>query len=380
MRIVHALAPGPVGGAEQVVADLTLALRKAGVECHLAAVLDEGDRDHPFLTLVSSEVAIHPLFVPHRAYGYEYRELRKLFQSLGPGVVHTHGYRANVVAAAAARRLDLPVVSTAHGFTGRSLKMRLFQALERWSFRRADALVAVSRPLGNRLLRMGAPSARIHVIGNARSAPAEPMARDDARAELGVGPDDFVVGWVGRLGWEKGPDVMVDAARILTTNGVIRNLRITMLGGGESLESLKQRSRASGCEGSVSWLGQVQNAARLFRAFDAMVMSSRSEGTPIVALEAIALDVPLVATDVGGVVDLTGREAAIIVPPEDPTALAEAVVDVYLNPEGAVRRVRLAKERIEAHASIERWAEAHIDVYEPLHYSGVGTGREIKPD
>jgi glycosyltransferase involved in cell wall biosynthesis len=381
LRVIHAFAPGPVGGAEQVVADLTLALRREGVDVHLVLVLDETEHDHLFLELVSSEIVTHPVFVPRRAYRYEFRELGKLFRRLRPQIVHTHVYRANVIAAAAARRLKVPVVSTAHGFTGRSLKIRVFQAMERVSFRRADAVVAVSRALGEELARFKLPASRIHVIANARSYPEAPIPRNEARGRLGVGPENFVVGWVGRLGREKAPDIMLEAIEDLVSVGRIPDLRVAMVGDGPNLESLKKQSRDLGCDGIVSWLGLIPNAARLFRGFDVIVMSSRSEGTPIVALEAMALGVPLVATDVGGIVDLTGREAAAIVPPEDPSALARAVEAVYTDRVAAAHRARLAKERIASHASVERWARRHVDIYERICGAGAvaGVAAPVRP-
>ena len=124
VKVLHVMAPSPLGGAEQVVLDLTRAQAAAGAEVHLLAIVGEDEGDHPFLAGVGSGVHLHPVHLPHRAYLEERRAIRDRIRALEDPVVHTHGYRADVLAGGVARAEGAPVVATVHGFTGGSARNR----------------------------------------------------------------------------------------------------------------------------------------------------------------------------------------------------------------------------------------------------------------
>jgi glycosyltransferase involved in cell wall biosynthesis len=143
------------------------AQREAGHDVIVAVVLDADDRADAFCSpLDAAGVRVVRWQVPRRRYDLEHASVAELCRQLGPTVVHTRGYRADVVAAHAVRRSGVPVVSTAHGFTGGGWKNRLFQTMQCRSYRRSDAVIAVSRPLARELARRGVPGDRIHVILN----------------------------------------------------------------------------------------------------------------------------------------------------------------------------------------------------------------------
>jgi len=119
VRVLHVLAPAEVGGLERVVEALAAGLQARGEEHHVAAVLDRR-LEHPMVRpLRAAGVAVHPLLIPPRAYGVERTAVEALCRQVDPDIVHTHGYRADVMDAPVARRLRIPTVSTVHGFTGR---------------------------------------------------------------------------------------------------------------------------------------------------------------------------------------------------------------------------------------------------------------------
>ena len=374
MKVAHIMAPSPVGGAEQVVLDLTGALAAAGVEVHLVPILDEGADDHPFLSRIDDTVRVHPLFLPPRRYVMERREVRSLVTRENLCMVHTHGYRADVVSSGAVAGVGAGRVTTVHGFTGGGLRNRLYEWAQRRVIRRFDGVVAVSRTLADQLRDEGIPDARLHTIPNCRRPPAGLLDRSQARTALGLSMDAFHVGWIGRLSREKGPDVMLEALAHLDGAAPGTDLRTTFLGEGRLRSGLEARAGALSLEQAVRFPGRVPDAAEVLRAFDVVVLSSRTEGTPIVALEAMMAGIPLVATRVGGVPDLVGSEAALLVPPEDPEALADAVAEVRRNPQAAESRARRAAARAREMSSLESWAERYIKVYEDVAAVTKGRG------
>ncbi|MEX2531216.1 MAG: glycosyltransferase [Gemmatimonadota bacterium] len=362
-RVAHIIAPAPVGGAEQVVLDLTESLTREGVEAHLIPLLDLDADQHPFLDAVPPSVPTHPVRVPPRAYRQERARVKALIHELGIEVVHTHGYRADVIGGSAARAERAATVSTAHGFTGGGVRNRLYEWMQRRALRRCDGVVAVSEPLRDILVGKGVPDSRVRVIPNARGTPRGVLDRAEARRSLGLSESDFEVGWVGRMSREKGPDVMLDALVWAVESGRAPSLAATFVGDGRERAGLEERSRTGVLEGRVRWLGRVPNASRYLLAFDVLVLSSRSEGTPIVALEAMALGVPLVATHVGGVPHLVGPGSGLLVQPENPQKLGDAIVAVLEDREGASQRAEVARHRVQERHSTESWARDHTKLY-----------------
>lgn len=359
MKIVQIIAPSPMGGAEQVVLDLCRALAGEGEEVHLVPILDQGAHEHPFLRGVPASVQLHTHRFPPRAYREERRMLATLLGEIAPDVVHTHGYRSDVVDAPVARTLGIPTVATVHGFTGGGWKNRVYQWLQLRAFRRFDGVVPVSRPLASQLERSGVPRERLHTIPNIRIPEEAFLAPAEARAQLGADADGFHVGWVGRITSEKGPDVLLDAFELLAD----APFTASVVGDGRLREGLAARTAQGPLDGRVRWVGGVPEAYRILPGFDLLVLSSRTEGTPMVLLEAMAAGVPIVTTRVGGIPDVVSDEEAILVAPEDPRALADAIRSVIEDPPAARARAGRAAARFRETSTPARWAERYLEVY-----------------
>lgn len=349
-----------MGGAERVVQLMAVSQQGAGDDVTVAVLLDRQTSGDAFCgPMEAAGVRIHRWQVPARRYDLDHAHVTELCARLRPEVVHSHGYRADVVGARAARRLGIPVVSTAHGITGGGWKNRLYQYLQWWSLRRFDAVIAVSRPLAEELARRGIPGDRIHVIPNAYPEGVARLQPDVARERLGVGSDRVHLGWVGRVNADKGLDVMLEALAYLDDVP----LTLSVIGDGPDRPHLESRVAAMAAAGRVRWHGSVPDAGALFPAFDLFVLSSRTEGTPMVLFEAMAASVPVVATAVGGVPDVVSDEEALLVPSEDPRALAGAIRSVVTQRESAVGRARAARARLAERFGAAAWVDRHRDVY-----------------
>lgn len=363
MRVLHVVAPSEVGGLERVVQLLTLGQARSGHEVHVAAVLDHANAAHPVLAaLAAGQVSTHPIILSGRGYWRERAAMLELGRRLRPGVVHTHGYRPDVVDAGPARRLGIPTVTTVHGFTGGDWKNRLYERLQRRAHRRFDGVVAVSRPLVDRLIRDGISPGRVHLVQNAWERTVPPLDRAAARHALGLAEEGFVVGWAGRLSAEKGPDVLLDALVHLTDVPV----SVSFVGDGQERRSLVARARRLNVERTIRWHGLVPDAGRLFAAFDVFALSSRTEGTPMVLFEAMAAEVPIVATEVGGVPDVVSPAEAVLVGADDSAALAAAIRTVYGNPLAGQHRARAARARLERDFGVAPWLERYRAVYDAV--------------
>ena len=361
MRIAQIFAPGQFGGLEKVVTQLSLGLVQRGHEVFALALVEDGSGPLPVLVedLRSHGVRVELVVTPHRAYLQERRRIRELLATVRPGVAHLHGYHADVLLRSVAQGLTIPTLSTAHGFTGGDAKNRLFEWLQRRSHARMDRSVAVSGPVAERLAAAGVGRSRLRVIRNAWAAPGAFLAREEARNRLGIDPSAAVVGWVGRLTAEKGPDVAVEALARARPE-----VTLSVLGAGHLEPSLQARARELGIGPRIRWHGVVADAWQYFRAFDAWCLSSHTEGTPISLLEAMAAEIPIIATRVGGVPDVVRDGEALLVPPGDPDALARAMNDALANDQSV--RIGAARKRLQVEFGLEQWLEEYEKVYRDL--------------
>lgn len=360
MDIVQVLAPGPFGGLERVVALLAGGLVARGHAVRALLLVEREQKEDPGLvsTLQHARVTVEVLRAPHRAYARERTLVRRALQVSRPDIVHTHGYHADVLFRSVAQRLGLPVVATVHGFTIGGLKNQLFEWLQRRSLRHMNAAVAVSRPLAERLARSGVPAPPLLVIPNAYGAPGSFLEQHEARQQLGLSLDAKVIGWVGRVTPEKGPEVAIEALNLMRSSAA----QLSIIGRGRMEPALRARVAQLGLDRQVRWHGAIPDAWRLFPAFDVFCLSSHTEGTPIALFEAMAAGVPVVATTVGGVPDVVTEREAFLVPPAAPDRLAAALERAL---SGAPDRAGAARERLRQEFGLESW----LDRYEALYGS-----------
>lgn len=254
---------------------------------------------------------------------------------------------------------SLPVVSTLHGFTGEGLRAKVYDVALRYVHRRAAAVVAVSPAIARRLESRGVAPAAVRRIPNAWRSAAGPLSREASRRELGVSPDAPLVGWVGRLSYEKGPDLMIEAWARLE----LPDARLSMIGDGPLRESLEARAAELGIAGQVRWHGLVDSATRVYPAFDVLALSSRTEGAPMVILEAMTMRVPIVAAAVGGIPDMLTADEAVLVAPESVEALARGLREALSDPAASRTRAEAAQRRVQRDFSVDAWIDRHVALY-----------------
>jgi glycosyltransferase involved in cell wall biosynthesis len=270
------------------------------------------------------------------------RRLRRLLRDWSPDVVHAHGLRAGAFAALAGCPGALAV--TVHNAPPARAPGRIIHAaLERLTARRADAVTWVSSDVGARMRRAGARDGGRAVV----AAPAFPAPTADqvaaARATLGE-CDRPVVFAAGRLTGQKGFGVLIAAAALWQGRDPAPVLAIA--GEGPLAGELGAQALAAGVP--VRFLGRCADVPALMAAADVVVVPSLWEGQPLVLQEALRAARPIVASQVGGIPDLTGEDGALLVPPGDAVALAGAVLTILDDRATAARLVAAATERARA--------------------------------
>jgi glycosyltransferase involved in cell wall biosynthesis len=201
------------------------------------------------------------------------------------------------------------------------------RVIGRW----ADAFIAVSSADAERMVTVeGVPREKIHMIPNAWMT--RPRAADvDLRAELGIPADAPVAAAVMYMRPQKRIDVMVDA--FARTAQRLPEARLVVVGEGDELPVLRERIAHHDLGDRVHVLGYREDVGTVWKIADVQVLSSDFEGTPLSVLEGMASGVPVVATDVGGLRDITDQDCARLVPRRDPEALGTALAEVLADRE-----------------------------------------------
>lgn len=318
--ILHLLGSGGFYGAERMLldhclgtpgrhqvlflqapAELLARFRQAGVDCQLCPGLG------PLLQQVKARRGERPL-------------------------LNSHNFKGLLFGWLAATLWRLPLITTQHGFTPRSRKQRFYTwiSLQLCRTRAVTGVVCVAQSIARLHVQAGVPACKLHVIPNGLPAPAG-VARpadlpQEAAAHLhcassaalddaGVaenrtaipqpatsGSPHRLAGYVGRLSSEKGPDLFLDALIPLCRR--LPQLHAVMLGEGPERASLQARIDAAGLTERITLPGFQHDMPAWMQRLDALVISSRSEGTPMILLEAMQQGVPVVAFAVGGVPDV----------------------------------------------------------------------------
>jgi glycosyltransferase involved in cell wall biosynthesis len=283
-------------------------------------------------------------------------------------IVCAHNYKATIVGLAATRLAHIPCIGISHGWTAETRNVRFYEACDRWALRRMDAVVGVSAAQALKLRKAGVRAERLHIIRNALAAPPAPHADPTMRAALeALFPrrPKYLVGAAGRLSYEKGFDQLVlAAARVVQRDPEVG---FVVFGEGVQRDALRASIEAHGLKESFVLAGFRNDLEEVLPNLDVVVLPSRTEGLPVIALEAMAAQVPVVATAVGGTPEaVDDGVCGYLVPSEDPQALASRVLDVLASDQRRVEMGARGRERVLSTFTFDEQAATYAALFEKL--------------
>jgi glycosyltransferase involved in cell wall biosynthesis len=334
----------------------------AGAEIYLLALLDGVAGSVPVEVLISDQappelaarlaatgarVTTVPGLARRPSAGAVLRLIRRMLRHR-PDLVHVNlsDQGDGLAAIAAASLARVPLSATLHLVLPR--RRRSLERLSRHALRRARMVVGVSRSVGEYLEHQAVSH---QVVPNGVAAP---RPQPDARLKLEAEPADLVIGGIGRLDTQKGWDILCAAAPRVRER--IPGARLVVVGEGPEREALEA------LDSGVRFLGYRERAADLVGGMDMLVVPSRYEGFGLVAAEAMLGGIPVVAARVGALPEVIG-DAGLLVPAEDPGALADALIQLAQRPELRAEMARRGRQRAESRFSPERMSEATLQVW-----------------
>jgi glycosyltransferase involved in cell wall biosynthesis len=291
-------------------------------------------------------------------------------------VLHNHGFRPEIYGGIAGRIAKCKVILAtilhnpaqdiplSYGFIVGYL-VNFFRRV--FAFFCEDILVAISEDAKNGLKKLHFPSKKIKVVYSGINPdllkkPNYHFNRENVLAKFGIQKDKFVIGTIAALRPYKNISILINAAKTIIKN--CPDAKILIIGKGPLKNSLESQVKSLNLKNHVTFCDYVENITEVLKIFDTMVLSSSTEGVPAVLLEAMVFNIPIVATEVGGIPEIIENGASgILVPPQNPEKLAEAVIKIYKNPELAKKITKNANLRFMKYLTAHTTARRYEKIY-----------------
>lgn len=357
-----------MGGPALHVSYLTAGLADRGYDTTLVAgTLARGESSMSF---VARELGVSVTELPqlHREVSAVYDSLSVLrlvsiIRRRRPQILHTHTAKAGAIgrlAAVLAGDARPPViVHTFHGHVLRGyfgpVRSAAFRRIEQELAKVATTLIAVSPQVRDDLVSLGvAPSKRFEVVrlGIDLGNRVPDGTGNELRRVFGVG-DRFIIGWVGRMTAVKRCNDVLIALKRLRERGV--DAVLCMVGDGPDRNQVEEQAHELGLSRHCLFVGYQRDVSQYYGFFDAFLLPSANEGTPVVAIESLAAETPVVATSVGGVPDVVEDGVhGFLVRPGDTDAISERLALLAHDPELRARMGAAGRERVVPRYSVSR--------------------------
>jgi glycosyltransferase involved in cell wall biosynthesis len=296
--------------------------------------------------------------------------LRAILRNVRPDIFNTHGNTDSKVGLFAAWGLQIPcVIRTRHSTPPVSnswYNRLLYRKLCHFVFTTADCITRQIR--GD----LGVPENRIMTLPSGIDCPDQLIDRDDAREklniEIGGRRDRRFIGFIGRLSREKGLSVLIDAFAGIMDQ--VPDHHLVVIGDGDLVDDLQNQIRQRNGESRIHLMGYRDDPWPYFRALDCFVLaSSQFEGVPQAMLQAMFAGSPVIGTDVGGIPDIVRHDqTGLLVPPNNPDHLAEAILHTITRPESALMRADNAFQYVSKNHTLAAMGRKIISLYE-MHLS-----------
>lgn len=368
MRVLQFITPAGFYGAERWVLALANNIDQDHVVCDLAVTREGPAQDLALAEYYPTESGqqIHYLDMKGRFDPSVIKQLCQVIRDRDIDVIHTHGYKSDILGLIAARRTGIPCVSTPHGFSGKvSLKMAMFVKAGTHLLRYFDQVVPLSDELMSDMKRFGVPEVKTRFIRNGVD-----LLEIDAAVAANSGreksaPEVQRIGFIGQIIPRKGLGDLIDVFdQLYAANG---SLELDLVGDGRQRAELEVKAQQLPSADAIHFLGFRSDRLALLSGFSLFVMTSSLEGIPRCMMEAMAVGVPVVAYDIPGVDQLVEHgKTGLLAPHGDKAALARCCEQIFQDPDLARKLASNARRLIDERYSAARMAREYEELFSEL--------------
>lgn len=369
INVLQFITPAGFYGAERWVLALANNIDTTAVNCDLAVTRESADQD---LTVAeqyptSEGQKVHYLDMNGRFDARVIKELCRVIRERNIHIIHTHGYKSDILGLIAARRTGIKCVSTPHGFSGKvGFKLSAFIKVGTFMLRYFDQVVPLSEELVQDMARFGVPATRTRFIRNGVDLTEIDAFRAGEAGSPGANESAHrTIGFIGQMIPRKGiPDLLAVFDALYQKDN---HLRLQLLGDGAQRAELEAQASKMASGNAVEFLGFRSDRLNLLSRFDLFVMTSSLEGIPRCMMEAMAMGIPVVAYDIPGVDQLVEHEkTGLLASHGDQARLAACCQRLLGDPELARSLTQAARNLIESGFSARRMASGYEDLFSLL--------------
>ncbi|MEN8129101.1 MAG: glycosyltransferase [Pseudomonadota bacterium] len=342
-RVAHLHNSEGVYGAEHWTLTLAKYLADTDIDTLVITIGNKPNSDEFFKRLVDAGIPAVHLPIPGRFNLRLIIKIRRLLIQKKIQILHTHGFKSDVMGYFSTRGLTIALVSTPHGWCAEeNWLIRIYEAIGRFFLRRFDKVFPLSPALFENLISRGFARKRLCMILNAVDTAGFDLMF--SRRSWRQTNDPLHVLFVGRLRTTKGIMELVEGfSKARLTKGSL----LYIVGDGIERSGLEARCRSLGILDQVRILGELENVAPIYAKSDVLVLPSYSEGVPRVIMEAFASGVPVIGTDIYGIRQLiTPNKTGFLVPVANAEAIARCLERIDQTPEWAQAMAINARELI----------------------------------
>jgi glycosyltransferase involved in cell wall biosynthesis len=366
VNILHLISSSGYFGAEKVLVELAAAAKKTipGASPFIGIIRNRYNPHSEICDAVKNTQVPCALFDCRSRFDLKtIRLLRAFIKENHIDVVHSHGYKSNFYAFAAALFTGVKKVSTVHNWIRTDAKLKVYEMIDKLLLRQFDKIAVVSEALVKELRASGIPDAGIKYIANGLAVePVKEGGREKSRKSLGIADKARVVGTVGRISKEKGQIFLVNAAPAILED--FPEAVFLIIGDGELKDECAGRARALGLEKNFIFTGIRNDIPVLLAGMDVFVLPSLDEGMPMAVLEAMAAGKPVVATGTGSIPRIIDEgKNGLVVEPGNSAALSGAVKRLLKDPAAAAVMGSAALNRIKSEYSADKMAGEYMKLY-----------------
>ena len=367
INILHLISSSGLLGAERVLLNLADHSRAAGLGVTIGVFKNSQNPDTALAEEARAkgfEVCVFPC--RGRFDRNAIQMIRDCLDKVPVNILHSHNYKSNYYARMALSGKAVRWVVTNHGRRS-GVKLLLYNLLDMLVVRRADRLVAVSGKIAAKMKLAGVERERIRLIENGIDLGgfAGRGSANGARESLGIRKEAIVIGTVGALTKEKGHAHLLEAVQTICAQ--YPTAVFLLVGDGNQRAVLEEIAGKRGVREKVIFAGMRKDVPEILSMLDVFVLPSLNEGLPLALLEAQAARIPTVATSVGAIPNVVqDRVTGILIPPEDPAAIAGAVSRILSDKQKGLEMAEKGFARVRDNYSSEKMASRYLSVYHEL--------------
>jgi glycosyltransferase involved in cell wall biosynthesis len=376
-KVAHVIATNFFGGPEKQIVEHLKRLDPSVYSSRLISFLEDGRENQILRQAQMAGIEQQGISMGSPFDFRAWRQLQNFVRAESIDLFCVHGYKSTVMGAWIHKTLGIPTLAFSRGYTAENLKVALYQYCDRLALRLLSGVVCVSEGQRRKLAALGVCPKRSWVVHNAVQAPETLPDFHGIRLEvcrqLALPADALLCVSAGRLSPEKGH---ADLLRAIAEIGDRAPAWYFMLcGDGPCRARLQQQIHALRLQQRVRLAGFRTDIQDIFQAMDLFVLPSHSEGLPNVVLEAFALGKPVIATSVGGVPEIIENGVnGVLVPPRQPSVLAEAMVRCFHEPARMAAWGQAARRTVQTRFTFEeqnrRLEGIYAEILDPFRPCG----------